>query len=275
VRFSLTTADAGNLARFYAEAFGCEQLASERLDAAECENVMGVRGGATCIRLALGKEAIELVQFDTPGEPYPRASTASDPVFQHFAIVVSDVAAAYRHLGEIAGWAGITRDGPQRLPDSSGGVTAFKFRDPEGHPLELLGFPPERTPVKWRDPRPERLWLGIDHSAIAVSDTARSIAFYEVLGLRPTARSLNRGPEQERLDDISEAVVEVTALSPPSPDPHLELLCYRHAPAGRAAPVQMNDIAATRLVFEGNQLDERRGLVDPDGHHLVLMPAAR
>ncbi len=41
--------------------------------------------------------------------------------------------------------------GPERLPARSGGVSAFKFRDPDGHPLELLAFPPEAVPPIWRD----------------------------------------------------------------------------------------------------------------------------
>lgn len=36
-----------------------------------------------------------------------------------------------------------------RLPESSGGVTAFKFRDPDGHPLELLAFPDGKVPSRW------------------------------------------------------------------------------------------------------------------------------
>ena len=46
------------------------------------------------------------------------------------------------------------------------------------------------------------MFLGIDHSAIAVSDSARSIAFYEALGLRVAARALNSGHEQARLDGV-------------------------------------------------------------------------
>ena len=37
----------------------------------------------------------------------------------------------------------ISRNGPEALP---GGVVAFKFRGPDGHPLELIQFP-------WPDPR--------------------------------------------------------------------------------------------------------------------------
>ena len=40
----------------------------------------------------------------------------------------------------------ITVGGPIRLPCASGGARAFKFRDEDGHPLELLEFHPEDRP---------------------------------------------------------------------------------------------------------------------------------
>ena len=91
---------------------------------------------------------------------------------------------AYRRLCSVSGWTAISIDGPQRLPASSGGVSAFKFRDPDGHPLELLAFPDGAWPAHWQARSNGDLALGIDHSAISVSDSARSIAFYEALGLR-------------------------------------------------------------------------------------------
>ncbi|MGB8684208.1 MAG: hypothetical protein WCD12_15080, partial [Candidatus Binatus sp.] len=60
-------------------------------------------------------------------------------------------------------------------------VTALKFRDPEGHPLELIAFPPDDTPAKWQRSSTAEC-LGIDHSAISVAVTERSVKFYERLG---------------------------------------------------------------------------------------------
>ena len=88
------------------------------------------------------------------------------------------------------------------LPESSGGVTAFKFRDPEGHPLELLAFPTHRTPPRWQAAAHPGLFLGIDHSAISVRNTERSLAFYRQLGLRLSAGSLNERNEQQHLDAL-------------------------------------------------------------------------
>jgi hypothetical protein len=53
-------------------------------------------------------------------------------------------------------------------------VTAFKFRDHDGHPLELLAFPEGRVPGPGRTANGTGPFLGVDHTAIAVRDTARS-----------------------------------------------------------------------------------------------------
>jgi len=159
------------------------------------------------------------------------------------------------------------------LPPSSGGVDAFKFRDPDGHPLELLAFPNEKTPAYWQQRPNDELFLGIDHSAIGVADSRRSITFYQALGLRLAARSHNGGVAQQRLDDVSRPQVEVTALAPPRATPHVELLCYGSVKHERTPCLRYNDVAATRLIFEAREgLSEN--LVDPDGHHLMIVSAA-
>jgi catechol 2,3-dioxygenase-like lactoylglutathione lyase family enzyme len=195
-------------------------------------------------------------------------------MFQHFAIVVSDMGLALERLCTTDGWTRITRDGPQRLPQSSGGVTAFKFRDPVGHPLELLEFPADKTPEKWNEKR-GAIFLGIDHSAITVRDTATSERFYAQLGFSPSARSINQGPEQERLDDVPAAVVEVTALSSGDEGPHIELLCYRGVSRDTQQVCEGNDVAATRLELacEAFRPPEQQNdnLLDPDGHRLILL----
>jgi catechol 2,3-dioxygenase-like lactoylglutathione lyase family enzyme len=180
----------------------------------------------------------------------------------------------------VDGWSAISTGGPQRLPASSGGVSAFKFRDPDGHPLELLAFPPGKSPAPWRSRPDGAVFLGIDHSAIAVSDSARSVAFYEALGLRVAARSLNSGCEQARLDGVSDPHVEVTALAPHQATPHVELLCYRSAAHHADAALRDNDVAATRLIFEVDRHvlespPSRQTLIDPDGHHLVLVASPK
>ena len=70
-------------------------------------------------------------------------------------------------------------------------MTAYKFRDPEGHPLELISFPETNDSTKSHDtPQP---FMCIDHSAISVADSKRSVVFYESLGLTPGAYSSESG----------------------------------------------------------------------------------
>jgi catechol 2,3-dioxygenase-like lactoylglutathione lyase family enzyme len=267
LRFSLTTANLDRLGAFYRDAFGCVTLHRRDVSGAAFESLMGVSGGAHSLMLGLGAQRIELLQFEQPGAPYPSDAAASDLFFQHFALVVADMAQAFGRLTQVAGWSAISQPGPQHLPAQSGGVSAFKFRDPDGHPLELLAFAPQQVPPAWQSMPHGPLFQGIDHSAISVADNERSIAFYEALGLSVAARSLNCGPEQARLDGLVAPEVDVTALALTQGVPHLELLCYRGINRGAAIALRNNDIAATRVIFEG---EHERGLIDPDGHHLLM-----
>jgi catechol 2,3-dioxygenase-like lactoylglutathione lyase family enzyme len=284
----LTVAQAPRLADFYERAFGFEVLGSARIDAGPGHSRMS-GGGATVTTLRLGREVIEMAQFDEAGSPYPPGASASDLIFQHFAIVVSDMARAYERLLAVDGWTPISQGGPLRLPRSSGGVDACKFRDPEGHPLELLAFPAGRAPARWAGAAGAGPCLGVDHSAISVASSEASLAFYQGLGLRRTGGSLNQGPEQDRLDGLADTRVRVTALAPlgdgegdgdwGGAGPHLELLCYsRREPS---PPVADNDVAATRLVFEASPEPGLHpsdapplSLLDPDGHRVVIRPPA-
>jgi catechol 2,3-dioxygenase-like lactoylglutathione lyase family enzyme len=273
--FGLTTPDAHQLSRFYVRALDFRVLETECRAGSDFERLMGAEGGASSITLGLGNEVVELLQFNRPGRPYPGGAVSSDLYFQHFAIVVADIQLAYQRLVSAGRWTAISADGPQRLPASSGGVTAFKFRDPDGHPLELLAFPDGQMPGHWQARSRGNLFLGIDHSAISVANSATSVAFYERLGLRVAAHSLNTGPEQERLDALTDAQVEVTALEPEQTTPHVELLCYRSVTRDEGTIVRSNDVVATRLVFEAEGPSSGgatapQGLIDPDGHHLVI-----
>ena len=87
------------------------------------------------------------------------------------AIVVNDMRHAYQQVMANRRFRPISRNGPVRLPDGSGGVTAFKFRDHDGHPLELLAFPEGHVPGPWRTGNGSGSFLGVDHTAIACSDS--------------------------------------------------------------------------------------------------------
>jgi catechol 2,3-dioxygenase-like lactoylglutathione lyase family enzyme len=280
--FGLTSPDAARLTEFYATAFGAQPVSSEHLSGARFERRMGVHGGALRHTLRLGREAVDILQFDTPGRSYPRLLFPDDTAFQHFAIVVSNMDLALARLQGVPGWTPISIGGPQRLPPGSGGVTAFKFQDPDGHPLELLAFPEHAVPPHWTERSAYGIFLGIDHSAISVRDTAISTAFYQSLGFTVTAQTFNHGVEQANLDGVPSPQVEVTALSLAASIPHLELLCYRSGIHLPRKVLSSNDVAATRIALaaEGlkNDVDAPRQLVvDPDGHHLLFVrdPAAQ
>ena len=272
----MTTTDAPGLCQFYERALGFHLLTAGRQTERDLVRMSGVAGDAYRVTMGLGDEVIELLQFDRPGRHYPAMASASDLYFQHFAIVVADMTLAYQRLCAVGGWSVISTEGPQRLPPSSGDVLAFKFRDPDGHPLELLAFPEQKMPARWEVRSKAGLFVGIDHSAISVSDSARSVAFYEALGLRAASRSLNSGCAQAHLDGLSDPCVEVTALDPRQATPHVELLCYRSATHDGRAVLRYNDVAATRLVFASIGLPDasatgHKALIDPDGHHLVIV----
>jgi catechol 2,3-dioxygenase-like lactoylglutathione lyase family enzyme len=153
------------------------------------ELLHGVFGARSrVVGLRLGDERLELTQYLTPrGRPMPQDSRANDQWFQHVAIIVRDMDAAYARLRHHD--IDHASTAPQRLPDwnpGAGGIEAFYFRDPDGHFLEVLAFPADRGDPKWRRAS-EDVFLGIDHTAIVSTDTARSVAFYrDTLGLDVT-----------------------------------------------------------------------------------------
>ena len=270
VRFGLVSQASIPLAAFYERAFGFRPGSAAQLAPTEARRRTGIADHVLSRQLCLGSQTIELLEFECAGRPAsPRA--ASDLTFQHLAIVVADMARAYERLSSVEGWMAISTAGPQRLPPSSGGATAFKFRDPEGHPLELLAFAADRLPSMWSRATDDDLCLGIDHSAISIASTARSADFYTRLGLRQTAQTLNEGPEQSALDGLTRPSAEVTALTASADSPHVELLCYRLAARAWTGRLAANDVAATRIIFGSSGDSNAPGaFVDPDGHHLSV-----
>lgn len=253
-RISLNSADPGDLARFYIDALGFTPLED---------------GSGSVLRMALAETYLDLVATD--GAAYPADVQGWSPLFQHCAIVTSSMVQAMTHLQRFSGWTTISQDGPEQLPKSSGGVRAFKFRDPEGHPLEFLEFPARPQMPAQR----AKLFLDIDHSAISVANTERSIAFYTALGLHVGATSLNVGVEQQRLDDVRDAEVEVTALQfAAGATPHIELLRYRGNYNRSEAWAQPADIAATRLVCTVQTLESIAAICQRFPEHVIKRDAA-
>lgn len=236
VSISRVVSNLGRAESFYRSALGFRTVSGGPVDPEVLKALGAAERTANEVRMRIGQEDLVLVQFDSAGRDYPAGSRSNDLWFQHLAIVVSDMDAGYARLRSSRGWDPISTGGPETLPASSGGVRAFKFRDPDGHPLELLWLPPGHGRPDWheraRTAPSEEPFLGIDHSALAVSSTRRSLAFYRSLGLHIADRSMNGGPAQARLDGLPAARVRVTGLRPASAaGPGLELLAYR--PPGR------------------------------------------
>jgi len=203
--------------------------------------------------LKLGDERITLTEHvGNMGRPIPADSKSYDHWFQHIAIVVSDMDKAYEQLRQHK--VKHVSTGPQTLPawnKGAAGIKAFYFRDPEDHVLEIIFFPPGKGDPKWQraGTKPESglpLFLGIDHTAIVVSDTDKSLAFYrDLLGLRVAGESENYGVEQEHLNQVFGARLHITGLRAER-GPGIEFLQYITPPGGRDLP---SDAKSNDLVF--------------------------
>lgn len=244
----------------------------------DCTPVRDVQAsGVRRVRLQLGAEHLDLTAAPSTTPPARVAARSDDRGFQHVAIVVRDMDAAYarlraHHVAQVS-------PAPQRIPDTNptaGGIRALYFRDPDGHPLELIWYPPGRGDPRWQAAT-DRLFLGIDHTALVVADTDASVAFYrDRLGLRVVGGSENTGVEQERLSGVPGARVRITSLRAAA-GPGIELLEYLAPPAARAAYGDAGRV--TRLVAAdpgpprpvGARDPGRVALRDPDGHALEIV----
>lgn len=263
VGFGRTVADLAATEAFYRDGLGFTRVAPpEPVPTAQAEAMGLADRRAVQLRMRLGHQSVTFLAAEPPGAPYPADPAATDPFFQHLAIPVRAMGAAMAQLEPLHP-VPISRGGPQVLPASSGGVTAYKFRDPDGHPLELIFFPDGPPAARWRDA--SGLFLGIDHSAITVTDLDAALAFLTgPLGLTVAQRGLNHGPDQARLDGVDDPQVDVVALEPPEPAPHVELLHYRTTATRRSPEFHPADRATTRYIFS---------VADPDDLSRILRNA--
>jgi catechol 2,3-dioxygenase-like lactoylglutathione lyase family enzyme len=204
------------------------------------EKLTGVFGARMrVVTLGLGQEQIQLTQFIAPpgGRPIPPDSRSNDLWFQHLAIVVSDMDTAYATLRGYN--VQHVSTAPQILPDyltAAAGIRAFYYRDPDGHNLELIWFPEGKGAPRWQSKN--RLFLGIDHTAISIAQTEHSLRFYrDILGLTIAGESENYGTEQEHLNMVFGAHLHITGLKAPDGGVGIEFLNYLSPPGGRPIPV--------------------------------------
>lgn len=243
-----TVSDIERSTAFYADVLGFEKVADFRITGAAYDSLQGVFGSnARIVHMRLGEQTVELTEYISPpdGRPVPIPSRSNDLWFEHMAIVVSDMEKAYETL-QRHGVRQISPE-PQTIPASNvpaAGIKAIKFRDPDNHNLELLWFPPDKGDARWHRAS-NQLFLGIDHTAITIGDTAASLAFYrDLLGMKVAGGSLNIGLTQEYLDNLFGARVRVTGVLPAEAPPHVEFLQYETPPGGRPMPL---DTAADDL----------------------------
>jgi catechol 2,3-dioxygenase-like lactoylglutathione lyase family enzyme len=137
-RIGLTVTDLDRTERFYRDGLGFVTVGRRHVEDPAVARLLGVTGAVIdSLVMRLGSNEVEFMEYRPPGRPYPEGSRSPDLWFQHFAIVVSDMDKAYARLRHVA-FMPISSGGPQTLPERDGRVRAFKFRDPDGHPLELL-----------------------------------------------------------------------------------------------------------------------------------------
>src|ERR1044071_5143652 len=257
----MTVSDMDASIDFYTRVLTFEKVSDVEVAGEEYERLQGLFGvRMRVVRLRLGDEMIELTEYLAPkGRPVPVDSRSNDRWFQHFAVITSDMEKAYARLRQHKVQHAST--GPQTLPawnKNAGGIRAFYFKDPDGHALEILQFPEGKGAEKWhRLQTSGRLFLGIDHTAIVVSDTEASLKFYrDVLGLTVAGGSENYGTEQEHLNNVRGARLRITALRAPRGGIGVEFLEYLAPRDGRPAPedLRANDLLhwQTGLVTENS-----------------------
>jgi len=303
----LTVGDLDRETAFFTKVLPFVEVSRSEVNGDAADKLLGLPGARLRVaELKLGDERITLTEHVTnKGHPIPPDSRSYDHWFQHIAIVVRDMEQAYAHLRQQK--VKHVSTGPQTLPEwnrDAGGIKAFYFRDPEDHVLEIICFPPGKGDPKWQR-ETDKLFLGIDHTAIVVSDTEQSLAFYrDLLGMRVAGGAENYGVEQEHLNQVFGARLRITALRADR-GPGIEFLEYLTPPGGRslACDAKANDLVFWHTDLVADHLDDllrelrkqqatfvspravplpdparhpARGLIvrDPDGHALQLIEPA-
>ena len=226
---------------FYENLLGFKKVRENTISGQALNRLVGIDNPKltlNTVTLRLGEEEIELQEFvdEEHVNQIPIDSKSNDLWFQHIAIVVSDMEKAYKKLWEY----GVTHvsTSPQELPEyitAAAGIKAFYFQDPDQHNLELIYFPKDKGNVKWQKSR-DRLFLGIDHTAIGIGKTKKATFFYEnIVGLKTMGHSENYGSEQEHLNQVFGARLWISGLQAKK-GIGVEFLEYIAPPGGRTYP---------------------------------------
>src|SRR5437870_4537550 len=254
----MTVSDMDRSVEFYS-ALTFQKVKDVEVSGEQYEHLEGVFGARIrIVRMQLGNEYLDLTQYlAPPGRPIPVDSRSNDLWFQHVAIVVRDMDQAFDKLRALK--VQFVSTGPQTLPPSikaAAGIKAFYFRDPDQHNLEIIYFPPGKGDPRWQE-KTDKLFLGIDHTAIGISNTDASLKFYrDLLGLRKAGESENFGTEQEHLNQVFGAHLRITGLRAPL-GPGIEFLEYLTPRDGRPRPadVHANDVVHWQTTIATDDVD--------------------
>lgn len=276
----MTVRDMDRSVNFYTQVLGFRKISDTFLKGKEAEQLEGVFGlHARIVQLQLGTDTIELTDYLTSGgRSVPEDARSNDLSFQHIAIVVSDMDKAFAILAKQG--VEFVSTAPQTLPatiPAAAGIKAFYFHDPDQHNLELIWFPKDKGLNKWHIPSHGKIFLGIDHTAIGVSNTDRSHEFYtSLLGFDRKGDSWNKGTEQEHLNNVEGASLHITGYRAAA-GPGIEFLQYLQPGPGRAYPAdtRADDIwfwQTTLVVNEAKALFEK---LKAAGAHLISTDLVR
>jgi len=254
----MTVSDMDRSVEFYS-ALTFQKVSDVEVLGDEFEHLEGVFGARMrIVRMKLGNEFLDLTQYlAPPGRPIPADSRSNDLWFQHIAIVVRNMEEAFQRLRALK--AQFVSTGPQTLPPSikaAAGIKAFYFRDPDQHNLEVIYFPPGKGDPRWQE-KTDKLFLGIDHTAIGISNSGASLKFYQdLLGLHKAGESENLGTEQEHLNQVFGAHLRITGMRSDS-GPGVEFLEYLTPRDGRPRPadVRANDIVHWQTTIQVDDID--------------------
>lgn len=223
--------------RWYSETLGFKAGKREILEGKWLSELLGISDAVVDrVILHLGDEELELWEFQKKtdfknnnfkGEIIPVDSKSNDLWFQHICIVVQDIEEAFRKGADKAEQ---ISSKPQTLPAWNTGaanIKAVKFKGINGHSLELLNFPEDKGDKRWHKNKID-LFKGIDHTAIGVSDTQKSIEFYNgILNLELVGQGTNYGKEQDEMDGLENTKVLISTLRPNNHGMGIELLDYQ------------------------------------------------
>jgi len=269
----ITVSDMERSINFYRDLLDFEIIEDKEVTGENYQHLFGIFGlRVRLVTMKLKNEKIVLKQFLTPsGRSIPIDSKSNDLWFQHIAIIVSDMKTAFERLQEHHVLQ--ISSSPQTLPEwnpNVHGIQAFYFKDPDGHPLELLQFPPGKGHPKWQKNKQD-LFLGIDHTAIAVKNTQESLKLYrDLLELMVVGESVNYGIEQEYLTNVFGAKVRITSLFGEE-GPGVEFLEYLSPSDGREMPStsRSNDLWAWHIHVATDDIEKRSSDLIDKGYRMV------